>query len=58
MFSIIGSFITAILNYDRIDDGEDFIHDVDYCHQVIGCTFILEVLVGIIVFIKNKIKKA
>jgi uncharacterized membrane protein len=58
MLSIISSFITAILNYDKIDNGEDVIHDSEYGLQIIGTTFILEVLVGIIVFIKTKIKKA
>lgn len=58
MLSIISSIITAMLNVDKIGNHEDVIHDVDYCEQIIGFTFMLEVLVGIIVFIKTRIKKA
>ena len=36
MLSIISSTITAILNYDKIDNNEDVVHDIDYCHQMIG----------------------
>ena len=57
MFSIISSFLTAMLHYDEIEeDGLEVLNDSSYLTQMIGFTFILECLAGLIWIIRKVVK--
>ncbi len=57
MFSIISSFLTAMLHHDEIEeDGFEVLNDSSYLTQLIGFTFILECLAGIGLLIRKVVK--
>lgn len=58
MLSIISSIIIAICHGNEIEeDGYEVLNDPSYTTQIIGCTFILECLVGLIWLIIRKVVK-
>lgn len=57
MFSIISSIIIAICHSNEIEeDGYGVLNDPSYSTQIIGCTFILECLAGLILLIRKVVK--
>ena len=57
MFSIISSIIVAISHGNEIDeDGYGVLNEPSYLNQIIGCTFILECLAGLIWIIRKVVK--
>jgi len=58
MLSIISSILTAILNKDKIEETEyGVLNDPSYLTQMIGSTFILELLAGLILIIRKVVKR-
>lgn len=57
MFSIISSIIVAISHGNEIEeDGYGILDDPSYTKEIIGCTFILECLAGLILIIRKVVK--
>lgn len=57
MLSLISSVLTASLNWDEIEDGENVLQDPMYLTQIIGFTAIMEFIVEAFLlfrFIKKK----
>lgn len=59
MLSFISCIIVAILNADKLENAAigDVVEDSAYGFQIVGFTFILECIAGLIWFIRKVVKK-